>query len=231
MSPIRVLITSGATREPVDQVRFLTNFSTGQTGAKIAEEFARAGARVHYLAGLGAALPESAHAHEAHSIAVERFESFRDLNARLEARLSQERWDWVIHLAAVGDYSIASIRSASGREIPLNAEKLDSSEDLVLELKRNFKIVGRLRAYAGLNPVPTLVAFKLTNTQDSGQREAAVSKLLEEDIDLVVHNDLSELRLAKRVFQGFTRRGGRAFTAASPTELVACLLDWKRSHS
>lgn len=55
----RVLITSGATRESIDGIRFLSNVSTGQTGATIADSLTAKGWNVTYLHGQGARLPSS----------------------------------------------------------------------------------------------------------------------------------------------------------------------------
>ena len=54
---MKILITSGATREPIDQVRFITNMSTGKTGASLAESFAKKGHDVTYLHGQGSHTP------------------------------------------------------------------------------------------------------------------------------------------------------------------------------
>ena len=54
---MKVLITAGATREPIDEVRFLSNVSTGATGAALAENFARRGHEVTLLRGAGAVAP------------------------------------------------------------------------------------------------------------------------------------------------------------------------------
>ncbi len=45
------LVTAGATREPIDPVRFIGNHSSGRTGFAIAEEAARRGARVFLVTG------------------------------------------------------------------------------------------------------------------------------------------------------------------------------------
>ena len=46
---MKILLTSGATVEYIDGVRFITNFSTGGTGSILADEFARAGHKVTAL--------------------------------------------------------------------------------------------------------------------------------------------------------------------------------------
>jgi phosphopantothenoylcysteine decarboxylase/phosphopantothenate--cysteine ligase len=48
---LRVLVTAGPTREPIDAVRFVSNASTGRMGAELAREARRRGARVTLVAG------------------------------------------------------------------------------------------------------------------------------------------------------------------------------------
>ncbi|NQT95445.1 MAG: phosphopantothenoylcysteine decarboxylase [Candidatus Omnitrophica bacterium] len=50
-SPLRILITAGPTREPIDPVRFITNHSTGTMGYAIAESASRSGHRVTLITG------------------------------------------------------------------------------------------------------------------------------------------------------------------------------------
>ena len=55
---MKVLITSGGTTEPIDNVRGISNFATGSLGKVTAENFLNAGHEVYLLAGLQAKLPE-----------------------------------------------------------------------------------------------------------------------------------------------------------------------------
>jgi phosphopantothenoylcysteine decarboxylase/phosphopantothenate--cysteine ligase len=186
---MRVLITSGATREPIDSVRFITNFSTGQTGAELADYFCTQGAEVFYLSGQGAAQPRSQ---------VQRIDygSFSDLDGKLREILASQSLDLVIHAAAVSDYSVKDAE----------AGKMDSSQEkLNLELQRNFKIVEKLKSYSPSRQ-PRVVAFKLTDTSDAQSRKEAIEKLsLNPSIDWVVHNDFSGIRSGQREFSIFER--------------------------
>jgi phosphopantothenoylcysteine decarboxylase/phosphopantothenate--cysteine ligase len=186
MSPRKILITSGPTREPIDGVRFLTNFSTGRTGARLAEVFGRAGYAVTYLQGPGAAAPQGGAAR------IVGFETFADLDTALRALLAEGEYAAILHLAAVGDYSVDSVQVGGERFAPHVLRKLDSSEPVSIHLKRNFKIVERVRGYS---PRPLrLVAFKLTRDASPAERLAAVARLDRAAApDWIVHNDLSEI--------------------------------------
>ena len=49
---MKVVVTSGATREPIDSVRFISNLSSGRTGAMICEALAARGFQVTQVAGV-----------------------------------------------------------------------------------------------------------------------------------------------------------------------------------
>ncbi len=57
MSPRVVLITAGGTREPIDDVRHISNVASGQLPAAMAECWLELGATVHYVHGPGAHIP------------------------------------------------------------------------------------------------------------------------------------------------------------------------------
>jgi phosphopantothenoylcysteine decarboxylase/phosphopantothenate--cysteine ligase len=184
----RVLVTSGGTREPIDSVRFITNASTGATGALIADTLARHGVEVTLL--------HAASAEEPREVAARHpFTTFADLNRLLEERLARDRYDAVIHAAAVSDFSVE--RPFSG--------KLASGQPLTLNLVPTFRIVERLKRYS-VNPSILVIAFKLTDTSNPQERLEAVLRLsLQDDIDYVVHNDLSEIgngRHLTRIYRG-----------------------------
>ncbi|MBC7420844.1 MAG: bifunctional phosphopantothenoylcysteine decarboxylase/phosphopantothenate--cysteine ligase CoaBC [Bdellovibrio sp.] len=178
---IKVLITSGGTVEPIDDVRVITNTSTGKTGAQIASDLTETGISVTYLHAESAAKPEFAD----HFIA---FTQFSDLSEKLEQTLKQTKYDWVIHLAAVSDYSV----------IPTTG-KIDSSEnELTLKLKKNPKLIEMIKR---VNPNTQLVGFKLTSTTDTKLIEQKVATLFEKaHCDFVVQNNWSDIKNNLRQF-------------------------------
>lgn len=185
---MKLLITLGGTREPLDAARSITNLSTGRTGSALSDELARRGCRLLCLCAAGAARPSAG------GVRVQTFSSFASLDAALRGALAGEAFDAVIHLAAVSDYSPCLIE-AGGRQLqPGAAVKIDSShETLRVTLRRNFKILDRIKGYAlaAGRPAPLLVGFKLT----SGARpELVLGKVRAlAAADLVVHNDLAEM--------------------------------------
>ena len=173
----RLLITSGATREPIDGIRFLSNVSTGQTGATLADRLSLAGWEVTYLHGAGAILPA-----RAENIA---YGSFAELNDLLRRNLSNREFDGVIHAAAVADYSVESVNNRLADE---NA-KISSGDDLELKLKPNFKILPRLKEYSR-NKNIKVVGFKLTL---NGDAKSIARTMIGPEVNAVVANDWSQV--------------------------------------
>ena len=183
---LKILVTSGGTKENIDGVRYLSNLSTGKTGAAIAEYFSRNFHEVTFVHAENSAIPKIA------GKFISYF-SFGDLDNQLQSLLANEDYDAVIHLAAVGDYSVESIEVNGKRnKLPLEY-KLDSTGDeAILHLKRNEKIINHLKEYSK-NKDLILIGFKLTNTQNEKERIAAVEKLFDDAAcDAIVLNDKSD---------------------------------------
>src|SRR5690606_26978942 len=108
--------------------------------------------------------------------------------------LATNKYDVVIHLAAISDYSVDYVEANGVRVAPDQTQKISSeSETLVLHLKRNTKLIHRLRDLARDKNF-VLIGFKLTNTKSAPERLQAVQKIaLNKDIDFIVHNDLSQV--------------------------------------
>ena len=196
---MKMLITSGGTEEPLDGVRYITNFSSGRTGAGFAEYAASQGNGVVLLHGYHAVLPDT----EARgsigsigSIKRVRYRTFSDLDTQLQKILKEDpEISTIIHLAAVSDYSPEFIETPDGDYFPAGEQgKLSSGpETMVVHLRRNFKILSRIRGYAQDREL-ILVGFKLTNTEDTDKKKSAIQEILQNNsCDILVHNDLNDI--------------------------------------
>ena len=173
----KVVVTSGATREPIDSVRFISNLSSGRTGATICEALVARGFHVTQVAGV-----ESAQAQ-----GVARREAFTD-HASLDTALRRLARDSdcaaIVHAAAVGDFAVAD---------PQPDAKIASGAGLSIKLQPTQKIIDRIMGYAG-NPDLVLVGFKLTHDPDAGAQARAARDLLKRSrARYVVQNDVSTL--------------------------------------
>lgn len=182
-----VLITAGGTREPIDGVRFITNFSTGKTGKAIAEAFHQAGINVIYLHAADSERPNIPGG------TFLEFESSRDLEDRMDAILNDYDVSAVVHAAAVSDYRVESLRIGDWSFKPLTDVKLPSDEPIILTLKPGPKIIEKIRPKMK-NPKALLIGFKLTKNMVAEERvEAAQNLMTRSTANYVVSNDLSEV--------------------------------------
>lgn len=183
---MRILITSGGTAEPVDGVRRLTNISTGATGAVLARVFADKGAEVLHLHAVGARSVGT-------DVETDTFVTFADLELALRRHLRDRDWDAIIHLAAVSDYSVASIEVDGHLIAHGDRGKIGSGRDVVIRLTPNPKLIDKLKSWSR-NKAVVVVGFKLTNTLDQADRRSSIRTLLDRGAtDLVVHNDMGDI--------------------------------------
>jgi len=174
---MKVVVTSGATREPIDSVRFISNLSSGRTGAMIAEALAARGFQVTQVAGVDSV----------QAAGVTRRETFTDhasLDTTLRRLVRDSACAAVVHAAAVGDFSVAG---------PVPDAKIESGQELSVTLHPTHKIIDRVIGYAG-NPNLILIGFKLTHDPDASAQARAARELLKRSrARYVVQNDVSTL--------------------------------------
>jgi phosphopantothenoylcysteine decarboxylase/phosphopantothenate--cysteine ligase len=166
---LRVLVTAGGTREPIDPVRFVGNRSSGRMGIALAAAAARRGAEVTLIAA-NVALPEPA--------------GVRRLDVETAAQLAEaageefRRADLLLMAAAPADFRPAEV--APG--------KLKREEGLELKLEPTEDILAALAARGGV--AQTIVGFAAEHGGDAVAR--AREKLVRKGVDLIVLNDVSD---------------------------------------
>lgn len=165
-----LLVSAGPTREYIDDVRFLSNASSGRMGTAVAAAAAARGCPVHLALGVACELEIPA------GIEVHRFTSARDLDD-IAARL----WpgiDALVATAAVADYRPA-------RRIPGKRKK--GNGEWTLELVRNPDVLANRGREKGAR---TLVGFALE--ADPTLAEAR-RKLVQKGLDLIILNSTANL--------------------------------------
>ena len=158
------LITAGPASAPIDEVRRITNFATGEIGARLGEALAAQGFEPHLFRARGAThieVPRGAVLHE--------FETNHELARALEefAGTHPDEVRAVFHAAALSDYMVTSVRGPDG---PLaNARKIPGDLPQVqLVLEPATKVLPRLR---GWFPGAWIVGWKY---ELEGTREEAI---------------------------------------------------------
>ena len=185
-NPKKILITSGGTRENIDNIRYISNVSTGKTGAALADHFLATKHILTFIHSKDSAQPKNS----CNKIA---YTSFNDLNEAIKQCLAADNYDLVIHLAAVSDYYPAYVSADNtSYDLPLT-KKLDSRTEIInISFKKHGKIVNHIKTYSR-NKQLLLVAFKLTNGAEESERIHAIRQLFDNSgADLVVSNDFSD---------------------------------------
>jgi len=139
------IVTAGPTFEPLDDVRRLTNFSTGRLGTELANFLVAHGHRVTLLIGESAT-----YAGERKAQQIKVFSTTADLRAQLKS-LSGNKVDAIFHAAAVSDFTFGRMftRNAAGKlKVLKPSRKLSTrSGNLLVELVPMPKIIAELRGW------------------------------------------------------------------------------------
>ncbi|HXR60289.1 MAG TPA: bifunctional phosphopantothenoylcysteine decarboxylase/phosphopantothenate--cysteine ligase CoaBC, partial [Solirubrobacterales bacterium] len=168
---LRVLVTAGGTREPIDPVRFIGNRSSGRMGIALAAAAARRGAEVTLLAA-NVALPAPA--------GVRRIDVAS--TAELAAAAAREFPETHVLLMAAAPADFRSAAPAEG--------KLRRSGALDLTLEPTEDILAALSA--SRQPGQTVVGFAAETAADPEEAiDRARGKLRRKGADLIVLNDVS----------------------------------------
>lgn len=164
----RILITTGGTREEIDPVRFISNYSSGKMGFAVAEAARKRGAEVTVIAGaVSVDVPED--------VKVIRAVSANEMHRAVINEI--ENATVYIGAAAIADY-----RPAKRAE-----SKIKKSEDkLFIELEKTVDILSEVskNQHDGL-----LVVGFAAETNDV--ENYARSKMQKKNLDLIVANDVS----------------------------------------
>lgn len=174
--PRPVLITAGATRNPIDSMRSITANSSGKTGVYLSQKLEAKGRRCT-LFGSNLALlqPGCPTGH------VE-FTSTRDLLAKMKTWTLKHPTGVIIHTAAVGDFEVSGT----------NHGKIKSGSAFTLELQPTPKIVNHIKVWSAQT---RLVSFKAAAPDTSLQEveQIAFKQLQRTQSDLVFANVLGNI--------------------------------------
>lgn len=187
---MNILVTAGGTSEAIDEVRAITNTSTGELGVLIAKNFLNMGANVVLMAPNSVQKKindyrQLTRCEVTDVLSVE--EALRDL-------MTEYQFDAVIHAMAISDYRVRQILDET--DTVVTAGKISSdNEQLTIQLEKAPKIIRKIKEY---QPQTCLVGFKLLvgATKEEllaaahCQQQAAGSDfVLANDLDTIHHNE------------------------------------------
>lgn len=200
---LKVLISAGPTREPIDPVRYITNRSSGKMGYALAAAAANAGAEVTLISGpVNLALPDNVKAIQVET-AMQMYE------AVLPAAVNH---DIYIGAAAVADYS--------PMPMPEKIKKQDGQSQLLLHKTQDI-----LAAVAALGQRPFTVGFA---AETENLEQYALAKLKQKNLDMIAANwvgrDAGGFDSDQNALQVFWPTGHKTLAMADKTLLAEQLL-------
>ena len=201
----KVIITSGGTSERIDNVRKITNSSSGKLGMIIANHLLQDNddIMIYYVCSKKTLRPTD------ERVKVVEVDGTIDLKNTIEGLLTNQHIDYFIHSMAVSDYMTdyvttierikESVKKHDDIEEAFNnievigGSKISSYEDnLVIVLKPTPKIISIIK---NLSPSTYLVGFKLLDGVSKEELIEVAKRLRNKNnCDLVVANDLSSIR-------------------------------------
>ncbi|WP_429949189.1 phosphopantothenate--cysteine ligase [Enterococcus sp. AZ101] len=216
---MNILITAGGTSERIDNVRSITNHSTGRLGKAIGERFLVQGHHVTYVT-----TPQAVRPVNQANLSIIEIETTKELVSTLLNQFEQQSFDGIIHGMAVSDFTtettlsedifIEKLAAKLTNDNTLNdltsltealyhsldeigqtvqqAKKIPSGTDrLLLFLKKNPKIIAMLRDH---QPQAVLVGFKLLVGVSFEELVHVGSALLtKNNCDFILANDLEQI--------------------------------------
>ena len=200
----RIIVTAGATQEPVDSVRNITNFSTGRLGAAIADSLIDVGFDVCFIHGQHSAMP----LRQCLKISVKTVKQASDA---IREQIISKNVKAVIHSMAVSDFHVSAavsfneiyriIKASSDERHALQTmtsqidkhDKLSSDQPQMLLLVPGEKIIDQIKKWRNDNEL-YVVSFKLlAGSTKQKLFEKAKGQLLRTGSNLVVANLLEKV--------------------------------------
>ena len=189
---MNILITCGGTSVPIDNVRSITNFSSGRLGINLAQSFVSdqdwnthfTNSRVSLFCSnfaFNAYKEQVSQVQNHRRSAVHSFTTYDEYAIGLEKIINSYKFDAIILAAAVSDYTCDPVDG-----------KLSSNDEIMLTLRPTEKIISKIR---GWEHDAMLAGFKLTSGDDVSTLLSKMSdSIRKNDCDCVFGNDINSIR-------------------------------------
>mgnify|MGYP004649730525 FL=1 len=194
----KYVITSGGISEKIDNVRKITNSSSGKLGMTIANHLleSKSDITIYYVCSKNALRPNNTR------VKIIEVAGTLDLKDKVESLLKNEKIDYFIHTMAVADYMVdyvttvdkmkKSFLNNSDMEVIKDTKISSYENNLVLVLKPTPKIISLIKKES---PLTYLVGFKLLDGVSKKELIEVAKRLRDKNkCDLVVANDLEDIR-------------------------------------
>jgi len=231
----KVIITAGGTSEKIDNVRKITNSSSGKLGCTIANKLVELHEaeieKIYYICSKTSFKPTH------NKIEIVEISDTNDLEQTVRMLLTNNDINYFIHSMAVSDYTVDYVTTIES--IALNMEnnpdkkviellqnhndklidnKISSNqENLIIKLKKTPRIISMIK---DISPNTYLVGFKLLdNVSEENLINTAVKLKDKNSCNLVVANDLENIR--KGTHKAFIIKTSDDYIIASGKEGIA----------
>ena len=207
----RVVITAGPTREAIDPVRYISNYSSGKMGYALAQAAVEAGAQTILISGpTNLPTPERV--------------------VRINVTSAQQMYEASLQQAAACDLFIGAAAVADYRPVTIAVNKLKktANDSLTLELVKNPDIIA---AVAALQPKPFTVGFA---AESENLLAYARTKRQQKNLDLIIANNIATAGIGfdsdDNAVTLIDRNGERALTQRSKQQLARDLIALLADH-
>lgn len=208
---LNIIITAGGTSEKIDNVRKITNSSSGKLGNIIANTFLAKNykkiEKIYYISAKNSLKPENSEKVENITI-----ENTQDVYDALHSILTTKKIDAVVHSMAISDYTVDYVTTSellsnllnekpsneiekllNSKNLSLNnKDKISSNKsDLFVRLVPTKKVISFIKKWSSNSK---LVGFKLLSNVTEQELINVASNLLDKnDCDYVVANDIKKI--------------------------------------
>ena len=198
---MKILLTSGGTKVPIDMVRNITNMSSGTFGSKIGTELLKLGHELVFYKSKGSKTPLSTNINLMTGYDIKSFSDWYNKTSKYISKYTEyeystydqyaeglkfiigvEQPNVIVLAAAVSDYGVENYFNG----------KLRCNDMFNIKLKQLPKLINRIKEWS---PKSKLVGFKLlVNSRENQLFEAAKRSIIENQCDMVIANDLDDIK-------------------------------------
>ncbi|WP_305371425.1 bifunctional phosphopantothenoylcysteine decarboxylase/phosphopantothenate--cysteine ligase CoaBC [Photobacterium leiognathi] len=208
LSALNIVVTAGPTREAIDPVRYLSNYSSGKMGYAIAQAAAKRGANVTLISGpVNLATPNGVD--------------------RIDVKSAQEMHQTALEHAINNHIFIACAAVADFRPAHVAEQKMkkqDGHDEMVIQLVKNPDIVASVAALTDSRPFTVGFAAETQNVE-----QYARGKLANKNLDVICANDVSVqgqgFNSDSNALHLYWTKGDKALPLAAKSELGLQLIN------
>lgn len=206
----KVLLTGGGTSEAIDQVRKITNTSTGRLAKEIFNLLYKDNYSIDMICSHNIEFSEE----ELSNANIHYISDFASLSTKFNELLTNNDYDLIIHAMAISDYYVSGVYDLDDlveqiinasydnkeelKQIIKQTSKLDNTkkissnyDDLIIDMQQTTKLISLLRTY---QPKAIIVGCKLLdNVSENELIKVAQKQIINNQLDFCIANDMKNI--------------------------------------